>query len=312
VRLRALAPGKVNLCLFLGGLRADGRHELVTLFESVSLADELVLSTVGGGGGEGLGAGPGPGPGPGPGGGPDEVVCPGVEGPNLVSLALQALRADGWAGPPVRIEIRKHVPVAAGMGGGSADAAAALRLAQQLGRINDGQLAELASELGADVPSQLAPGLVLGTGAGDVVERQPPLAPHALVILPLPFELSTPEVYGEADRLGLARTAGELASRYEQLAATLAPGTALPVELLVNDLEPAARSLCPAIDKALQALRDVGAAAAFVCGSGPTSAGVYWGPDAPERAAAAATVLAARFPNAIAVSPVLAAAVEIG
>jgi 4-diphosphocytidyl-2-C-methyl-D-erythritol kinase len=293
VKLRVLAPGKVNLCLFLGGLRADGRHELVTLFESVSLADELLCSTLPAGAAA------------------DEVVCPGVQGPNIVARALEALRARGWDAPPVRIEIRKHVPVAAGMGGGSADAAATLRLAQQLGRINDGLLAELASGLGADVSSQLAPGLVLGTGAGEVVESTSPLSPHALVIVPLPFELRTPEVYREADRLGLPRAATELASRHVELTVALVPGARLPERLVLNDLQPAARSLCPAIDGALEALRDAGAAAAFVCGSGPTTAGLYWGPDAASRAAAAATTLIERFPAATAVSPVQAEAAAV-
>ena len=101
------APAKVNLCLFLGPTRADGRHELVTLFESVSLADELEIGRRGAGRGG----------------------VPGVAGPNLVSDALWALREAGWDAPPVRVEITKRIPVAAGLGGGSADAAAVLRLA---------------------------------------------------------------------------------------------------------------------------------------------------------------------------------------
>ncbi len=180
MRLTALAPGKVNLCLLLGGLRADGRHELVTLIESVSLADELTLTTDK----------------------RDVVICPGVEEPNIVWRALQGLRARGWNGPPVRIEIDKRVPIAGGMGGGSANAAAALRLAQQLAPIPDQAVAELAAELGSDVPSQLHTGLVLGTGAGDQVSRRDPLPEHALLILPLPHRLSAADVYAEADRIG--------------------------------------------------------------------------------------------------------------
>src|SRR6202035_3518263 len=122
--------------------------------ESVSLADELELTVLEGG--------------------PDQVSCPGVEGPNLVWTALEALRAGGWAGPPVRIEIRKRIPVAAGLGGGSADAAAALRLAHDLTPVPDGRAERIARELGADVPSQLNPGLWLGTGAGEHLE---PMAP---------------------------------------------------------------------------------------------------------------------------------------
>jgi 4-diphosphocytidyl-2-C-methyl-D-erythritol kinase len=293
VRLRALAPGKVNLCLFLGGVRADGRHELVTMFESVSLADELVMSTRAGAGS-------------------DEVVCPGVPGVNLVAHALAGLRAGGWSAPAVRVEIRKRVPVAAGMGGGSADAAATLRLASRLAPVADHLVAELASRLGADVPSQLAPGLALGTGAGEIVEPLAPLAPHAFLILPQPrLALSTAEVYREADRLGLPRSAQDLSSRYAELIAALRPGTELPAGLLVNDLAPAAVSLCPPIRGALELALGSGAEQAIVCGSGPTVAGVYRGSDSLARASAAAGALAGRSPGApgrcpgaVAVAPV--------
>lgn len=251
MRLTALAPAKVNLSLLLGGIRDDGRHELVTLIESVSLADEVTLS----------------------GAERDEVFCPGVEGPNIVTRALAGLRTRGWEGPPVRIEITKHVPIAAGMGGGSADAAAVLRLAQHIAPVAD--IAGLAAELGADVPSQLRPGLVLGTGAGDAVTRRPPAEAHALVIVPSPHGLATADVYAEADRLGLPRSPGDLARTAEELP-------------FVNDLEPAAISLCPSIADALEAVRAAGADHALVTGSGPTVFGLFWGPDAVGRAKAAA------------------------
>ncbi len=274
MKLKALAPGKVNLCLFLGGAREDGRHELVTLFESVSLADSLTLTESSS----------------------DEVICPGVEGPNLAATALAELRARGWGGPPLRIEIEKRIPVAAGMAGGSADAAAVLRLATELAPGRPEEVAAIAAALGSDVPSQLTPGLVLGTGAGDMVEPLLPLAPHAFVIVPLPFALSTADVYAEADRLGLGRSNGEL----RRLEARLRAGE-LPHG---NDLEPAARSLCPSIDEALAAARDAGAELAFVCGSGPTVAGLYWGADSSGRAQAAADALTERFHGAIAATPV--------
>lgn len=95
------APAKINACLFVGEARAeDGRHELVSVMQAVDLADELRLS-------------PSDGP-------ADEVRCPGVEGPNLVDAALAAFRArTGWDGPPVRVDVRKRIPVAAGMAGGA-------------------------------------------------------------------------------------------------------------------------------------------------------------------------------------------------
>ena len=273
MRLRALAPAKVNLCLFMGGTRDDGRHELVTLLESITLADELCLRTLD----EGR---------------PDEVACPGVESPNLASAALSALRGRGWAGPPVQVQIRKRIPVAGGMGGGSADAAAVLRLATELAPGRPEEIAEIASSLGADVPSQLAPGLVLGTGAGDEVEPLLPLAQHALVIVPQGASLATADVYREADRLGLARDPSELRVLHDRLVAALAPGATLPPELLANDLQRASVSLCPAIVDALEAVRATGADAALVCGSGPTVAGIFWDTG---RAEAAGAEIARRF-----------------
>jgi len=261
--MRALAPAKVNLCLFLGPLRRDGRHELVTLFESVSLADELELTVLGAG--------------------EDEVICPGVEGRNLVFDALAALRAGGWDGPPVRVEIRKRIPVAAGMGGGSADAAAALRLADAVAPLPSGLAERVARQLGADVPAQLAPGVSLGAGAGDEVEPLAPLDEHAFVIVTAPFGLSTAAVYREADRLGLPRPS--LAGLRERLAAA---GPRPSDELIVNDLEPATLSLAPSLSGTLEALRRAGAEQALVCGSGPTVMGVFWGPGARERAGRAA------------------------
>ena len=283
--LREQAPGKVNLCLALGGLREDGRHELATVIESVSLADELELTTP-------------------PAARADEVRCPGVPEPNLVASALAALRAAGWDAPPVRIEIAKRLPIAGGMAGGSADAAATLRLAPRVAPVPERMLAELAAQLGADVPSQLAPGLSLATGAGELVERREGLAPHAFLLLPQPHRLSAAEVYARADRLALPRPDPELARLRAELSSVLVPGARLPGRLLVNDLEPAALSLLPELTGALQAAGEQGAEHAFVCGSGPTVAGLYWGPDAAARAGRAAAALAPRFPAATAVIPV--------
>jgi 4-diphosphocytidyl-2-C-methyl-D-erythritol kinase len=283
-KLTALAPAKVNLCLLLGGTRADGRHELVTVFESISLADRLELSVLAEG--------------------PDHVVCPGVDGTNLVSAALAGLRAAGWGGPPLLIEIGKQTPVAAGLGGGSADAAAALRLAGELEPIAGLRMAELAASLGADVAGQLVPGVSLGTGAGEVVERLPWPASHAFLILPAAASLSTAEVYREADRMALPRSAEELAGLERDVRAAMSPGARLPAALLANDLAPAAISLHPPIEQALDDARYAGAEHAMVCGSGPTVAGLYWGEGAPARAAAGVAALKGRYPGACAVVPV--------
>jgi 4-diphosphocytidyl-2-C-methyl-D-erythritol kinase len=277
VRSLVRAPGKVNLCLFVGPVRSDGRHEVVTLIESVSLADELTVT-------------PAPGT-------TDQVVCRGVDGLNIVTRALAGLRERGWDGPPVRVTIDKRIPIAGGMGGGSADAAAVLRAARLLSPIDDATLTSLAASLGADVPSQLRPGLSLGTGAGDVVERRAPLPSHALVLVPQPFALSTADVYREADRLGLARDGLDLAQRLR------AVGVGGMPELL-NDLEPAALSLRPEIGRALQAVRGAGADHAMVSGSGPTVFGLFGGSGAPAIAGDVAARLAGRYPGASSAAPV--------
>ncbi|MGI9184648.1 MAG: 4-(cytidine 5'-diphospho)-2-C-methyl-D-erythritol kinase [Solirubrobacteraceae bacterium] len=279
------APAKVNLCLFVGPLREDGRHELVTLFQTVSLADSLAVSDSPSG--------------------RDEVVCDDVEGPNLVGDALAGLRASGWAAPPVRVHIVKRIPVAAGMGGGSADAAALLRYAPTLAAVPDEAVAQLAAQLGADVPGRLQAGAVLGTGGGEVVSPALALAEHALLVLPQDFGLSTAAVYREADRLGLPRPGAELDRLRAELEGWLAePSQPPPESLIVNDLQAAAVSLRPEIEAGLEVLREVGARSTLVCGSGPTVIGVFWGPTAVVHARAAAEGLRARYPRARAVEPV--------
>lgn len=286
VRMRALAPGKVNLALFLGGARADGRHELVTLFQALSLADTLDLEVVGD---------------------RDVVECPGVEGENLVGQALAGLRERGWDGPPLRITVTKRIPIAAGMAGGSADAAAALRLAMAVMPGRAEEVDAVAARLGADVPSQLLPGVSLGTGAGELVEHFAPLAAHAYVVVPSTERLATPDVYREADRLGLGRSGAELERRYAELLAFVSNGGArLPDELLVNDLQPAAVSLCPSVGETLVAVRAAGADNALVSGSGPTVVGVFWGANPEARASDAAAILRASFAAATVATPVAA------
>jgi 4-diphosphocytidyl-2-C-methyl-D-erythritol kinase len=285
MRLRALAPGKVNLGLVLGPVRADGRHELVTAIESVSLADELTLST-------------------GPEITADQVECAAVDGRNLVEDALAALRSAGWSASPVRIEITKRIPVAGGMAGGSADAAAALRMALVLGDVRRGEVSRIAASLGSDVPSQLVPGLVLATGGGEVIEPREPLGDHALVLLPLGSTLPAADVYARADALGLPLIDGELRSRGRELGRAMKRGARLGPEQLVNDLDRAAISLQPEVAEALRAARDVGAEHVFGSGSGPTVAGLFWGEDGVARAGAAARMLVDDYPDAVCVEPV--------
>jgi 4-diphosphocytidyl-2-C-methyl-D-erythritol kinase len=342
VRLLARAPGKVNLCLFVGPVRPDGRHELVTLFESVSLADSIEVTVAGevragdrvaggavaagdrvaGGAvaagdrvaGGAVAAGDQVAGGAVAAGGQvagseapadDEVVCAGIDQLNIVTQTLDGLRAGGWRGPPVRVVIDKRIPVAGGMGGGSADAAAILRLAPALAPVSEAAVRALAASLGSDVPSQLLPGVSIGTGAGEIVAPVEPLAPHAFVIVPQRFGLSTVDVYREADRLGIPRDAADLAVRAGELRDALRSEGGWPTErLLVNDLEPAALSLRPEIAGAIDAVRRAGAEHAMVSGSGPTVFGLFRGADAPARAHAAAASLRDRYPEAVSAAPV--------
>jgi len=272
-----LAPAKINLCLFLGGTRADGRHELVSVMQSLAWGDEVTAEPAE----------------------RDEVVCPGVEGPNLAADALAGIGGR----PPLRLTIEKRIPVAAGLGGGSADAAAALRLAAAAaGPAPDtADLLAIAATLGADVPAQVHPGRALALGAGELVERLPDPEPFGVLIVPLPARLSTVAVYAEADRLELPRSPADLAARFDEVRAGLgAPPFGLPAELIVNDLEPAALHLCPQIAAELDAVRGLGADHALVSGSGPTVLGLFADPRAARDAAAA---LAHREPAVVATTP---------
>jgi 4-diphosphocytidyl-2-C-methyl-D-erythritol kinase len=271
-----LAPAKLNLCLYVGPKREDGLHEIRSLFEPLELADELKLSEAAA----------------------DEVICEGIEGPDLTARALAALRAHGWDDPPLRIEVMKRVPVAAGLGGGSADAAAVLRLAR--GEVEG--LRAIAAGIGADVPSQLQPRACLVAGAGEVIEPVPPPAEHGVVLIPQAEGLATADVYAEADRLGTPRGESELEAIRRRLRDAVDEGGS-PLdyrEHLVNDLQPAAISLRPEIEEALSALEGAGAGHAMVTGSGPTAFGLY--PTANE-ATAAAEVLRERFSGAMATTP---------
>jgi 4-diphosphocytidyl-2-C-methyl-D-erythritol kinase len=259
------APAKLNLGLYVGPRREGGLHELVSLHCPLTLADRISVAEAEAG--------------------VDEVVCPGVEGPNLAAAALAALRELGWERPPLRVEIEKRIPVAAGLGGGSADAGAILRLAA--GEVEG--LEGVAEALGADIPSQLEPGFALVRGAGEVVEPLPPPGEFAVVLVPAERGLATAAVFAEADLLGIGRDSAELAAAADRLREA-AGGGASPVEfadLLHNDLTDAALSLRPEIGEALDALNAVGATPALLTGSGPTAFGLFPDLVAADRAAAA-------------------------
>lgn len=260
--LEEQAFAKVNLVLQVGARRGDGLHEICSLFASVDLADRVSLEV----------------------GERDEVLCPGVEGPNLALAALERLRValgPEREPPPLTVRIEKRVPVAAGLGGGSADAAAVLRGANALAGspLDAGELRAIAAELGADVPSQVEPAHALVTGAGEHVEALG-LGPGWIVLVPQPAGLSTAAVYGEADRLGATRPRLD-AGAVRTLAG--APPEVLAAAL-ENDLQAAALSLRPDLARVLEHLVAVGALGAAITGSGPTAFGLFEDREAAERA----------------------------
>jgi 4-diphosphocytidyl-2-C-methyl-D-erythritol kinase len=281
-------PAKINLQLAVGPRRADGYHDLVTVFHAVSLFDDVTVAEVNGPG-------------------PDRVVVTG-EGADSVpggrdNLALKAAAAlakvAGFArdpGRPLEITIRKRIPVAAGLAGGSADAAAALVACDELWStgLSSDQLSEVAAEVGSDVAFALLGGTAVGQGRGERLTPALASGEYHWVLAVADGQLSTPEVYATLDRLRAARDpgardpgAGEAGTGPEAvldnaLMGALRSGEPAAVgRVLSNDLQPAAISLFPALRQTLAAGRELGALGAIVAGSGPTC--VFLAPDA-ERA----------------------------
>ena len=260
-------PAKVNLQLAVGPARDDGYHPLVTVFHAVSLNDEVTVQpaakmtlTVTG----------------------EDAASVPTDRSNLAWRAATALaKAAGLRGADaaVRIEIRKRIPVAAGLAGGSADAAATLVACNELWEagLSPRELAEIAAGLGSDVPFSLMGGTAVGRGRGE--ELTPALAAGSYHWA-LAFGrsgLSTAQVYATFDRLRSARgasrqpTAEPLLSN-ELMTALRSGDPARVGPLLTNDLQPAALSLKPDLRRTLAAGREHGALGAIVSGSGPTCA----------------------------------------
>jgi 4-diphosphocytidyl-2-C-methyl-D-erythritol kinase len=258
------AYAKVNLVLHVGQRREDGMHPVCSLFASLDLADDVQGDPIDGGA--------------------DRIDCPGVEGPNLAQAALAAFRARvGQALPPLGIRLEKRIPVAAGLGGGSADAAAVLRLANRVAGdpLDTAELHALAAGLGSDVPSQLEPRHALVQGTGERVEPID-LPRLAALLVPAREGLSTRAVYAELDRVDGGRE--RLAPDTLRLLAGAAPREL--ASALENDLQPAALALRPELADILASIRAAGALGVAVSGSGPTCFGLFDDSAAAERAAA--------------------------
>lgn len=255
------APAKVNLHLSVGPARRDGFHELVTVFLAVSLYDELSVRPGEPGAGIALTV---------RGNDADDVPD---DATNLAWRAVGLLAGRVERSPDVVLELTKQIPVAAGLAGGSADAAAALVACDRLwgtGLSRDGLVA-LAGELGSDVAFCLTGGLALGTGRGERLTPVLAAGVWHLVLAVADGGLSTPAVYAELDR----QRAGQPAplrmpdALINALRCTDLSGVA---GLLSNDLEAAAQSLRPNLRRTLREGLDLGAEAGLVSGSGPTCA----------------------------------------
>jgi len=258
--IRVRVAGKVNLALRSGRRRPDGYHSLATVFQAVSLFDEV----------EATWAEPGR----------FTVKVMGEQAAQVPTgdenLAVRAARllAAAAAKPSLGAElvIRKSIPVAGGMAGGSADAAGALLACAVLWDldVSPDELRTLGAQLGADVPFCLAGGTALGTGRGDQLAPVLSRGSYHWVLAFSDGELSTPAVFGKFDELGLG--AGRLEAPPELLNALVSGDVAALGRTLVNDLEPAALALRPELGQVLEAGRDLGAVASIVSGSGPTVA----------------------------------------
>lgn len=264
--VHARAPGKINVYLGVGAVRDDGYHDVATAYQAVSLYEDVYATAA-----DDFSVRFG--------GTVDASALP-TDGSNLAIKAARMLaRATGFRGG-ARLQIEKHVPIAGGMGGGSADAAAALVACDALWQTDcpRDELHAIAARLGADVPFALVGGTAIGTGRGD--ELSPALAKGRFEwVLALPDRgLSTPEVYSELDR-HRARHATDIAPARQTptvstdvLQALRAGDAQLLADALQNDLQAPAIHLEPALGEILETGENNGALAGIVSGSGPTVA----------------------------------------
>lgn len=257
-------PAKVNLELSVGPLRDDGYHDLVNVFHAVSLFDEVTATPA-----DALSVSV---EGPEGGGGPSGVPT----GPdNLAARAASLLARHVGVEPLVALRIRKDIPVAGGMAGGSADAAAALVACDALWKtgVDRETLLNLAAELGSDVPFALLGGTAVGLGRGERLTSVEVMGEFHWVFGYADGGLSTPAVYAECDRLRDLNGTPSWPKVSDDLMAALKTGSAAALgRTLQNDLQEAALSLRPSLRTALDAGRALGALGALVSGSGPTCA----------------------------------------
>ncbi len=272
------APAKVNLFLLVGPPRGDGYHPVCSLMEPVSLYDTLRARRVPGAGmtlriiaGEAGGSGAAA-----IGGLPPEK--------NTVLRAARALERAAGISFDAELELVKQIPVAAGLGGGSSDAAAALRLLTAMYELDipEEEMSRLALSVGADVPFFLEEGVRLAEGVGERLTALPPLPGHAIVLVAPGFALAASAAYQRFDELSAVTAAGfhSRCAAVRRSLSSLDDFDALAA-MLENDLELPATAICRDIKEAKQQLAAAGCAAVLMSGSGPTVFGLF-----PDEAAA--------------------------
>lgn len=267
-------PAKVNLHLAVGARRADGFHELITVFHAVSLYDEVTATpahdltiAVRGEGAEDLPVGE----------------------QNVAWRAATALARRTGVDPAVRLELAKGIPVAGGLAGGSADAAGALVACDALWGTGLGreELLDLAAEVGSDVAFALTGGTALGTGRGERLTPVLAAGRWHWVLAIAEGGLRTPDVYAELDRQREAADPPGIGPADDLINALRTHDPARLGALLANDLDPAARRLRPELVRTVDAGLDLGAVGAVISGSGPTCAFLARSADRAVRLAAA-------------------------
>ena len=263
-RVTVRTPGKVNLTLRSGAVRDDGYHPLSTIFQAVSLFEEVTATQTQPGSGISLTVS-----------GPQSDVVP-LDETNLAWRAARAVADHTGLDADVALHITKGVPVAGGMAGGSADAAAALMACHLLwdAGLSRHELMALAARLGADVPFSLLGHTAVGTGRGDVLTPVLTRGEFHWAFAVQDEGLSTPKVFDRFDELSgtTAGAAPDPAADAELMTALRAGDPTALGDALHNDLQPAALDLFPRLHRVLEVARESGTLGAVVSGSGPTVA----------------------------------------
>ncbi|MDO8144016.1 4-(cytidine 5'-diphospho)-2-C-methyl-D-erythritol kinase [Isoptericola sp. 178] len=261
--VRVRAPGKVNLSLRVGPVEEDGYHPLVTVFQAVALVEEVTATEVADGAGISVTVE-----------GPQADRVP-LDATNLAWRAAELLAEHVGISPDVALHLAKGVPVAGGMAGGSADAAATLVACDALWGtgLSRGELSTLAAVLGSDVPFALLGHTAVGTGRGHLLTPAMSRGEFHWAFATRDEGLSTPAVYRRFDELcGPTAPPVDVVDDNALMQALRAGDPSALGAALHNDLEPAALDLRPELERTLEIARNGGALGAMVSGSGPTVA----------------------------------------